>query len=190
MNRMKRVSAGMAALVIFSLVGAALAADGPERWLHVRVNSAGDGESVRVNLPLSLAEKILPTISHGDLHNGKITCAGIDMNGVDLQAILQALKETPDNEFVTVQSRENDVRVAKQAGNFVIHIVDHQKSKQQVDVIVPMAVVQALVSSGTKELDVLAALRVLKGMGDTTLVTVHDGSDNVRVWIDSHNTAD
>ena len=190
MNRMNRVFAGLVAFVVFCMAGAAFAADGPERWLHVRVNSSGDGESVRVNLPLSLAEKILPTISHGDLHNGKITCAGIDMDGVDLRAILQALKDTPDNEFVTVQSRENDVRVAKQAGNFVIHVVDHQKSKQQVDVIVPMAVVQALVSTGTKELDVLAALRVLKGMGDTTLVTVHDGTDNVRVWIDSRNTAD
>jgi hypothetical protein len=190
MKRMNRGWAGLAAVVLLSMAGVARAADGPERWLHVKVNSVGDGESVRVNLPLSLAEKILPTISHGDLHNGKITCAGLEMSGVDLRAILQALKDTPDNEFVTVQSRENDVRVAKQAGNFVIHVLDHQKSKQQVDVIVPMAVVQALISSGTKELDVLAAIRALKGMGDTTLVTVHDGTDNVRVWIDSRNTAD
>ena len=190
MKRMNRVWAILATVALFTMAAAAFAADGPERWLHVRVNSTGDGESVRVNLPLSLAEKILPTISHGDLHNGKITCAGLDVDGMDLRAILQALKDTPDNEFVTVQSRENDVHVAKQGGNFVIHVLDHQKSKQQVDVIVPMAVVQALASSGTKELDVVAAIRVLKGMGDLTLVTVHDGGDNVRVWIDSHNTAD
>jgi len=190
MKRMNRIWAALAAVALFSMAGPAFAAEAPERWLHVRVNSAGDSESVRVNVPLSLAEKILPTISHGDLHNGKITCAGLDVDGVDLRAILQAVKDTPDNEFVTIQSRENDVRVAKQGGNFVIHVLDHLKAKQQVDVIVPMAVVQALASSGSNELDVLAAIRVLKGMGDVTLVTVHDGKDNVRVWIDSHNTAE
>ena len=35
----------------------------PDAWLHVRVdNSEGKQEHVRVNVPLSLAEKVLPEI--------------------------------------------------------------------------------------------------------------------------------
>ncbi|HEX8879627.1 MAG TPA: hypothetical protein VF749_06330, partial [Candidatus Acidoferrum sp.] len=44
-----------------------------ERWLHVRVISTdGKGETVRVNLPLQLAEKVLPAVNHDRLHNGKV----------------------------------------------------------------------------------------------------------------------
>jgi hypothetical protein len=35
----------------------------PDRWLHVRVeNPDSKDETVRVNVPLELAEKVLPTI--------------------------------------------------------------------------------------------------------------------------------
>ncbi len=33
-----------------------------ERYLHVKVEDSSKGESVNVNLPLSMAEKILPTV--------------------------------------------------------------------------------------------------------------------------------
>jgi hypothetical protein len=191
MKRANRVLAAFVGVILFSMAGVALAAP-PERWLHVKVIDSAGGETVRVNVPLSLAEKILPTINHGNLHNGRVTCGGIELNGLDLRAIFEAVKDTPDNEFVTVQGRDEDVRVAKQAGNFVVHVhqADKSKEKQEVDVIVPMAVVQALISSGTKELDLVAAIRALKEMGDATLVTVHDGTNNVRVWIDARNTSE
>ena len=44
-----------------------------DRWLHVRVdNPESKDEIVRVNVPLELAEKILPTIDKDKLHNGKV----------------------------------------------------------------------------------------------------------------------
>ena len=43
----------------------------PDRWLHVRViSSDAKGETVRVNVPLELAEKVLPAINHDRLHGG------------------------------------------------------------------------------------------------------------------------
>src|SRR6202166_1800178 len=88
-----------------------------ERWLHVRVISTNSkGETVKVNVPLELAEKVLPAINHDRLHNGKVKFNDSDMNGVDLKTILEALRSSKDGEFVTVQSTENDVRVAKQNG--------------------------------------------------------------------------
>src|SRR6185295_14708483 len=44
-----------------------------ERWLHVRVvDSNHKGETVRVNVPLEMAEKVLPAINKDRLHNGKV----------------------------------------------------------------------------------------------------------------------
>ena len=62
--------------------------------------------------------------------------------------------------------------------------------KSRVEVKVPMKVVEALFSAGKDELDVLAALRALSAHGDTELVSVKDGEQTVRVWLDSKNVAD
>ena len=174
-----------------------------DKWLHVRVVSSDhNGESVRVNVPLELAEKVLPAINKDRLHNGKVTINRHDMDGVDCRALLEALKTTKDGEFVTVQSHDSDVQVAKQGGYMLVHVTekrwnDDKNSKEakmteksKIEVKVPMKVVEALFSAGKDELDVLAALRALSSHGDTELVSVKDGNDMVRVWLDSKSSAD
>jgi hypothetical protein len=177
--------------------GATTAAAKPaaERYLHVKVDGGTKGESVNVNVPLSMAIKILPTINHGELHNGRITISSADFNDVDVRAILDAVRTAPDNEFVTVKSNEQDVRVAKSSGNLIIHVhdsgKDSGKSGQKVDVTVPMKVVDALFSTAKQnELDVAAAIRALGEAGETVLVTVQDAEQNVRIWIDSKSAAE
>src|SRR6266853_4539292 len=50
-----------------------VSASAHDRWLHVRVtNPASNEESVRVNVPLELAEKVLPTINKNRLHSGRV----------------------------------------------------------------------------------------------------------------------
>jgi len=171
-----------------------------DRWLHVRVISTDSkGETVKVNVPLELAEKVLPAINHDRLHNGKVKFNDSDMNGVDLKTILEALRSSKDGEFVTVQSTENDVRVAKQNGYMLVHVTEkHAAStkdgkpveRNTVDVKVPMKVVDALFSAGKDELDITAALRALSAHGDTELVTVKSDDNTVRVWLDSKNISD
>ncbi len=58
------------------------------------------------------------------------------------------------------------------------------------DIKVPLTVVEALLSAGKDELDVLAAVRALAAHGDTELVTVKDDKNTVRIWVDSHNTSE
>jgi hypothetical protein len=175
--------------------GAAAAKPAAERYLHVKVDGGTKGESVNVNVPLSMAIKILPTINHGELHNGRVTISSADINDVDVRAILDAVRTAPDNEFVSVKSSEQDVRVAKSNGNLIIHVRDSGKdtgkSGQKVDVTVPMKVVDALFSTAKQnELDVAAAIRALGEAGETVLVTVQDAEQNVRIWIDSKSAAE
>ena len=158
------------------------------RYLHVRVSNQSAHELVRVNVPLILAEKVIPAINNGDLRDGKVHIGDMHADKVNVRAILDALKTAPEGEFVTVQNAGDDVRVAKERGQVVVHVID-KNSKETVDVTVPWDVVEALVSDTTEnQLNVEAAIKALENVGDTTLVRVSGSDENVRVWIDSRNT--
>jgi len=163
-----------------------------DRWLHVRViSSDAKGETVRVNVPLELAEKVLPAINHDRLHGGKVKIDCTHVNDVDLRAMVEAIRTAKDGEYVTVQSNENDIRVAKQDNHLIVHVLDKGKSKKsQVEIKVPMKVVDALFSAGKDELDLVAALHALSAAGDTELVSVKGDDNTVRVWLDSKNVTD
>jgi hypothetical protein len=163
-----------------------------DRWLHVRViSSDAKGETVRVNVPLELAEKVLPAINKDRLHAGKVKIDDAHVNDVDLRALVDAIRTTKDGEFVTVESTDCDVRVAKQSNYLIVHVLDKQNSKKsEVEVKVPMKVIDALFSAGKDELDLVAALHALSAQGDTELVSVKDHENTVRVWLDSKNVTD
>ena len=179
-----------------------------EQWIHVRVESKEDhGETVRVNVPVEMAAKVLPAINKNNLHDGKVRIDSMHTNDVDLRTILDAVRSSRDGEYVTVQGNDNDVRVAKSAGYLYIHVTDKSESKKaaakdgktsakapghesKVEIKVPMKVVDALLSAGKDELDIVAALKALSAHGDTELVTVKDNENTVRIWVDSKNIAD
>jgi hypothetical protein len=162
-----------------------------ERWLHVRVIcTEGKGDTVRVNVPLELAEKVLPTINHDRLHGGKVKIDTADFKDVDLRTLVDAIRTAKDGEYVTVQGNENDVRVAKESNHLIIHVMEKGTKKSQVEVKVPMKVIDALLSAGKDELDLVAALHALGAQGDTELVSVKDRENTVKVWLDSKNVSD
>jgi len=193
---MKKVLLGLA--VIFLTRTGALAAD---RWVHVKVEEGGtQGETVRINLPLSLAEKVLPAIHTHKLCAGKVKVNKDDIHDLDLRAVMEALRTAPDNEFITVESRHDNVRVAKAGGNLLIKVQENKETAgtkaktetktraETVNVTIPIPVVDALLSGAQDELDILAAVRALGAVGDTVLVSVDDQHSKVRIWVDSRNT--
>lgn len=162
-----------------------------DRWLHVRVISSNDkSETVKVNVPLELAEKVLPAIDHDRLHNGKVHVGSIDCDGVDVRALLDAVRTSKDGEFVTVQKKDADINVAKKEGYLLVHVKDKEHKASQVEVKVPMKVVEALLSADKDELNIVAALHALAAQGDTELVSVKDEDNTVRVWVDSKSLSD
>ncbi len=179
----------VAAFMIAAMAMAAGPAMAAERYLHVRVQDTAKGENVNVNVPLSMAEKILPAINNGQLHNGCVTIHQADMNGVNVKQILDAVRTAPDGQFVTINNERQGqhVRVAKSGGNIVMHVRDERDRAQEVDITVPMTVINALFSTAKQdELNVEAALESLANTGNGLLVTVHDAGQNVRVWVDSN----
>jgi hypothetical protein len=174
-----------------------------DKWLHVTVNSkTANGETVRVNVPLSLIEKVLPAINKDKLHSGKIRINECRVEGVDLRAVLEAVKGAKDGEFVTVEGPRENVRVAKENGYLIVKVRDMKRHRakdetpdkagqpveERVDVKIPFSVVEALLSGANDELDLVAAIRALAAHGDSILVSVEDHENTVRVWVDSKNT--
>lgn len=170
----------LAATLAFAVAGT--------RYLHVRVDNPTTHEKVRVNVPLMLAERVIPAINQGQLRDGKVQVGDFTANNVNCRAILEALKTAPEGEFVTVQETGSDVHVAKEHGQLVVHVVD-KNGGENVDVTVPWEVAQALISDTTEnQLNVEAAVKALETVGDMTLVRVSSKDETVRIWVDSKNT--
>jgi hypothetical protein len=205
------------AAVLFALAACALApaaclaqaATDTDQWIHIRVISRdAKGEVVRINVPIELAAKVLPAVNKDRLHDGKVRIDSGQMQDVDLHAILDAVRTAKDGEYVTVQSNENNVRVSKSNGMLYITVTDKEHAKKpakedaaksakaseavetKVEIKVPLKVVDALLSAGKDELDLVAALHALSAHGDTELVSVKDAENDIHIWIDSKNAAE
>jgi len=185
---MKKTSFALATMLLAGSFSLAIAAD---RWLHVRVDETqGKAERVRINLPLELAEKVLPAIQHDKLQGGKVKVSEAKINNVDLRIILETVRTAQDNEFITVESDHENVRVAKSGGNLIVQVREEKGEGEKVNITVPLPVIDALFSAGKDELDLLAAVRALSAVGDTVLVSVDDVTSRVRIWVDAKNTQD
>jgi hypothetical protein len=157
-----------------------------KQWLHVRVETPKKGgEMVSVNIPLSLAEAVLPMIKEKDISGGKIRIEDKDITTQDLKKIWAAVKAEGDAEYVTVQNADMNLRVAIQ-GNYLVVRTD-EKSKSQVEITLPTQVVDALLSGEDDTLDLLAAIRALQETGTRDIVSIRDEDTHVRVWIDEIN---
>ena len=182
-------SAKKAMLLVAVLLATSFAiAAAPARYLHVRVNNPATHELVRITVPLALAEQVIPAIHQGKLRGGKVEIGHVTADKVNIKAILDALKTAPEGEFVRVEEPGNNVRVAKERGQLLVHVID-KNSKENVNVTIPWEVAQALVSDTSEDqLNVEAAIKALENVADTTLVSVTSDAENVRIWIDSHST--
>jgi hypothetical protein len=161
-----------------------------DRWLHVAVDGKyEDGERVRVNVPLSLVEAVIPLIEDDDFHGGCIVIEDEEFEREELVALLAAVRDAEDGEYVTVEDGEDHVRVSKRDEYFHID-VDEGPYGDQVEVKFPMEVLTAMLSGDDDELDLMAGIEALGKHGEGELVTVNDDEAVVRVWIDDRNQSD
>jgi len=186
----KRHLAIAAVLSAMALAGAAALQAQASPWIHVQV-AEGDGETVHVNLPLSLAQVAIDIMPDKVLDEvlDKVTekLDEKDIKIADVRRLWNELKDSGDAEFVNVDSDDESVRVARD-GNLIRVLVNSYKDGEvedgeQVRVEIPVSVVDALFSGEGEDLDLPAAIaRLPEHRGD--IVNVDDGEDHVRVWID------
>lgn len=187
---MKKIVPGLLILALAVALAPRLAAQAApaakaDRWLHVKVEDSKNGEKVRVNVPLRVAEAILPALNLDVIKNGRIRMEEIHTHGVDLRAVLEAVRTLDDGEFVTVESQEETVRVSKEGRFLLAHIQARGDKGEQVAVKVPLALIDALLSGEKDELNITAAIRALNELGDEVYVAVTSRDETIRIWVDS-----
>ncbi len=174
-------------LLAFAFSGSAAASD---QWIHVKIDGGRDGEEVRVNLPLSLVSAAAALIPEEAHHEAEIALDDLQMSWGDLRKFWDEVKAAPEATFVTVQSRDETVKVRKEGDFLLVKTSERSERGTDVDIKFPLAVVDALLSGPDNTLNFEAALHALAAYGPGNLVSVHDGDSHVQVWIDDVNEAD
>ncbi len=164
-----------------------VASQAEQRWLHIRVDESGpEGEKVRINVPIELAEAIMPTIESEGFRKGIIRLYGLSESEVDLPKLIAALRDARDGEYVRVDSQDEKVRIRKEDGRLLIDVDESGAAAEKVHISIRMEVLQAMLTERNNELDALAALQVI-GEEDGMLVTVDSEDETVRIWVDDES---
>jgi hypothetical protein len=181
-----------------------------EPWLHVKVVETNpDAETVRVNVPLSLVEALVPLMEHaqdGDddadddaadnsghasrHHHHGMRINDHDITPAEMRALLEAFRQAEDGEYVAVDGVDEKVRVTKSGGLFLVDVEDRGEEREQVKVKIRTEVLEALLSGGKDELNFQAAAKSLRNHAGEDLVTVVSKDETVRIWIDEKKTTD
>lgn len=183
---MKRQALFAFLLLTLTFTGVAAA----DQWIHVKVENHDDDERVTVNLPFSLLNAAVAVIPEDVKAEGEIALDDLDLDWDELMALWSEIKDAPDSTFVTVETADEKVVVRKEGEFVLIKTTEHTEHGADVDVKFPLAVVDALLSGPEGTFDFAAALDALADFGPGELVTVRDGDDTVRVWIDDRNEAE
>jgi hypothetical protein len=157
-------------------------------WLHVRVEEPARSSKVSVNLPLTVVEAALAAAPDTVVREGKLRIGGEGhgLSVAEMRKIWAELKSAGDTELVTVEEKDETVRVARK-GDLVQVRIERQGSGEEVRVEVPVSLVDAALAGEGDTIDVKAVVKELgKRRGD--VVHVNEKNNKVRIWIDESNT--
>jgi len=158
-------------------------------WLHFSVEKAGaEGEQVKVNVPMGLVETVLPMLEENELTKGKMKLDKMPLTVSQIREIWQSLKSEGDFELASIQDGETDVRIFKE-GDY-LYVKSSEEAKEEVSVTIPAPVVDALLSGEGEELNLMAAAKALAQSDEGELVSIKDGNETVRIWVDTTNASE
>ncbi|MCI0623343.1 MAG: hypothetical protein L0387_17065 [Acidobacteria bacterium] len=180
---MKKAFSVLALALLVGSFSSPVAAQKKEPWFHLEVKeNKTEPEYVKVNLPLGMVDVALNAVKDKKFNKGRFKLHSDEIAVADMKKIWNELKKTGNAEFVTVEKKNETVRVAKDGNYVVVKVTENKKPK--VDLRVPVGVVDALLASPGDELDIKAALLAMQRQNAGEILTVNDNDKQVRVWID------
>lgn len=177
---------GVLVAAVFAVAVPAWTAQAAEKtaWIHIRVEEPGKESKVSVNVPVPVAEAALAMApdtvgTGGHLHLGP-HCQNLSL--ADLRRAWTELRAAGDAEIVSVEEKDQTVKIGRAGDKVRIHVDGHGKG-ESVHIEVPTAAVDALLAGEGEELNLRGALNEIRHLrGDVVRV---DGDDSkVRIWID------
>ncbi len=137
-----------------------------------------------INLPLSAVEPLLSVVPHGALSDRLLDLTGEELDVGAMRDLWRAIAGVGEAEFVAVDGEDETVRIVRTGDQINVQVAEYDEDGgETVDIRIPVAVVDALLSGDGETLNVRAAVKQLGELrGD--IVRVNGGEHQVRVWID------
>ena len=132
-----------------------------------RHHDDGDGDEgadfdANINLPLSAVEPLLSLVPHGALADRLLDLAGDDVNVGAMRDLWRAIAGVGEAEFVAVDGEDETVRIARTGDRINVQVQEcDEDGGETVDIRIPVAVVDALLSGDGETLNVHAAVEQL-----------------------------
>lgn len=158
-----------------------------ELWLHVQVHAAEGGERTSINLPLSLVQGFIALVPDTGGGSAKIRVNDREVSVPELRAMWRGLRDKRDTPWVTTDSRDGKVRIAKRGGYLHIQAEERTAGREEAEIRIPATVVDALLSGNDDELELGAAISALARHGEGELVAVNSENETVRIWVDGRS---
>jgi len=172
----------MLAIPLLAMTGSPVsAADKNVIWLHVEVNDqAGEHQKVKVNVPLSLIDIVVDSIDKrefmSNLEEGHPS--------LDIPKLWREVRKMNGSDFVTVESEKEHVRVWKDNEFFRINVQEEGYSEPNIEVKLPLAIMDYVFESRTKDLNFEDLVDQLRGHLPLTLVTLKHEENRVKIWLE------
>ncbi len=180
---MKRFLSWSTVLALFLALISPLEAQKKDAWFHLEVKeNKTEPEYVKVNLPIAMVDVALNLVKDKQFNKGRLKLHSSDISITDMKKIWNELRKSGNAEFVTVENKNETVRVAKEGNHVVVKITENKNPK--VDLRIPVSVVDALLAAEGDELDLKAALVAMQKQNVGDILTVNDNNTQVRIWID------
>lgn len=165
--------------VILSVVSI-IAVQEPQSWFHVQIEDEGDAQDLNLDLPLRTVSGILGMVPNVAVENGHLRLS--DEQRLEVAAfreVWQKLQSTGEDELVSQHREKVSIRVVRIGERIGIFVED---DGEFIQLDVPTAVVDALLSDDGTTLNIDAALDVLKNLsGESIFLT--ESNRRIRVWI-------
>lgn len=184
-----------ALLLLVLTAGAAEAAEAAGRWVHLRVDEGrGAGAQVRINLPLALVQRVVEMVPVEARTSTRLVVGGEELSAADLRALWRSLEAGENVHVLELEDPGETVYVWRHGDFLHLRVRDEPDfrpwEREDVHVVLPASVVEALLSGGGDDLDLAAAVRALAHRGAGELVTVSGDDERVHIWIDGSPHAD
>jgi len=175
--------AGLTALALIALAGwQAAVADEPTIWLNVEVKGSSEGAApkVKINMPISLIEVVINSIDTTEVMQHLKT-----EKGIDLSSLWQNLRDADVDEFVSIDSGDEQVKVFKEGQTLRVTMKEAGLSEPNVQIRIPFTVMDYLVEGATqKEFRLSQLVEQLRGNLPLVLVEADHQGENVKIWIE------
>ena len=160
---------------------AVAAEDGPVVWMKVEVNQENaENAHVKVNIPLSMIEVFVDSVDKRQF----LGHFESSHPGLDLANVWRQVRDAPMDDFVTIETDEENVRVWKDSEYFRVDVQEPGYPEPNIRIKLPLAVMDYLFDPEQSTLSFQEMVQSLRGSLPLTLLEANKEGESVRIWLE------